>query len=606
MTSRESLCLALLLLLAAPGCDSDHRSSGAASDPETLKLQAFENLPENFREVEVEIERERERLRLFHLRDFRRVPPRVASMTAQLLQKPQPVVKALLRVRFEQGERVPPRLLVHLDEGDRLLRDDGHRGDEHAGDGVYSVVLDLDLARLERNQQMYLQDGQGPQTRVPIFEDRVLKGDAPPRWIDFSALRRGDVIAFPDIPLSPGGVNAAASLFIRHLAVVEDPARTYDPCSGVGTPLGKWTFGYLVTQMANTAVTGVQPADLARSLLDEIDRSRTINGWPVSGGRAQTARILEGWEAASGGPGMPLDVSKAPFKLLAIVNRIDLAENLVYGGGSAGELRFVFGPVDLARDCFAEDFPIILEYGVRKSDCEALRAWALEWMNLSSLTVGSATYNAALEALVDPVVRANAAPSRPNGSALNQLRTNQHPVVGLWELREFRISPVTGLFTGTTVAQTPASDLQDSDRLADFINSSEAELLDGTALVPLRYPFLEPFRGAVAPISPAFVLWDFSAARVPNREALQKFAGNTCNGCHLRETATSFNHIKVAPFGSVAELSPFLTGVTVPDPRDGAPTRTFNDLLRRRLKLVNLAHKSCFELLRDIPTLSVH
>jgi hypothetical protein len=55
-------------------------------------------------------------------------------------------------------------------------------------------------------------------------------------------------------------------------------------------------------------------------------------------------KIIIPWENASGGPHAPLNLAKAPFRLLAIVNRIDLRDNFAYGGGggSAGEARFVF------------------------------------------------------------------------------------------------------------------------------------------------------------------------------------------------------------------------------------------------------------------------
>ena len=54
------------------------------------------------------------------------------------------------------------------------------------------------------------------------------------------------------------------------------------------------------------------------------------------------SELLDPWIAASGGPGGPLDLSIAPFSLLAIVNRLDLRDQVAYGGAAGGELRFVF------------------------------------------------------------------------------------------------------------------------------------------------------------------------------------------------------------------------------------------------------------------------
>jgi hypothetical protein len=576
---RRCAFAAVVLLVAAGGCDSEEPGSAESVSIAAAKAASGPR------------------------QELRRTPPRVVSMTAQLLEDPKPNVKALLRVRFAQDESLPPRLRVHLEGESDFLRDDGRQGDEQAGDGTYSLILDLDLGLLEKNQNLYLRFDQGPQSRMPIFDRRVLKGSASPAWIDFLKLRRGDLIPFPDIPLPPY-VDADRSLLIRDLAVVEDPARTFNVHTGSGAPFGKWTFGYLMQQMANELVTGIDPRSLVREWLEQWGETQAINGWDVPARPHVRNFILAPWETASGGPGMPLDLGRAPFRLLAIVNRIDLAQNLVYGGGSGGELRFVFCAVDPATGLPAE-LLVIFEYGVRQESCESLRDWARRWVDLSALALGSASYSAALEALTEQVVRAGVSPLRTNGSSLNQLRTNHHPSGTLWELREFRLSKLDGMLRGTTVKQTPASSLADSDVLASFINAVQAELVAGTAVVPLKYPPGSPFRGGSSVLGGIFH-WEFSSGRVPNREALHQFSFNTCNGCHARETGTPFMHVGMAGDGELAPLSGFLTGISLPDWRDGSPTRVFNDLLRRRLKLVDLAHKPCFLHLWDIPLLMEH
>ena len=78
------------------------------------------------------------------------------------------------------------------------------------------------------------------------------------------------------------------------------------------------------------------------------DPNGTQNGWTVNRdlvpARPNINALLNGW--LQGDPGeLNLDVS--PFRLLAIVNRLDLREAVGYGGpGTAGELRFVFGLVE--------------------------------------------------------------------------------------------------------------------------------------------------------------------------------------------------------------------------------------------------------------------
>ncbi len=67
------------------------------------------------------------------------------------------------------------------------------------------------------------------------------------------------------IPLQPIGVPSAINkqkfLLISDPAVVKDPSRTFDVCTGAGNPNGVWTFKHLVTEMANEAKIGVTPEE---------------------------------------------------------------------------------------------------------------------------------------------------------------------------------------------------------------------------------------------------------------------------------------------------------------------------------------------------------
>ena len=52
----------------------------------------------------------------------------------------------------------------------------------------------------------------------------------------------------PDLRQRSG--RATDCLVITDGSIIRDPARTYDGCSTTGS-MGKWTFGALMTQMAN-------------------------------------------------------------------------------------------------------------------------------------------------------------------------------------------------------------------------------------------------------------------------------------------------------------------------------------------------------------------
>lgn len=125
---------------------------------------------------------------------------------------------------------------------------------------------------------------------------------------------------------------------------------------------------------------------------------------------------------------------KAPFKLLAIVNRMDLR---AHDGGQAstgGEGRFVFGVLGadgkplppLAGDA-AGGFTVIFEYELIATRMDQRRDWAMRWAQLGNFPVGSPHYNQALEHLTRRFTDRGAAPFKPNGSALNQVRSMNSP-----------------------------------------------------------------------------------------------------------------------------------------------------------------------------------
>ncbi|MGK3963804.1 hypothetical protein WMF38_06455 [Sorangium sp. So ce118] len=66
--------------------------------------------------------------------------------------------------------------------------------------------------------------------------------------------------------------------------------------------------------------------------------------------------------------------------------------------------------------------------------------WANAWHALGSLPFPSEDYNAALQAITTRFAGRNAAPGRPNGSSLGQLRTNDIALASPWELREFTLA----------------------------------------------------------------------------------------------------------------------------------------------------------------------
>lgn len=538
-------------------------------------------------------------------RDLSTAPPKLMEATVEPLSTPSASVNAVLRVRFEAREVLPARLNFRDGSVINTLADDGRGVDARAGDGVYTALGTLDQPAFRRSMTQLAQSATAQPTTV--FSARSKGLPAPP--INTAGFQPGKPVAW--MPWGePTTISAARSLLVRDPSVVQDPSRTLATCGG--TSLGPWSFGYLMNQMANKSLTGVSGAQFARQLLDTWTADRVVNGQTIAARPLITDRLITPWVTASGGPGAPLDLSKAPFRLLAIVNRVDLRAQSAYGGGHAGELRFVFSAMQ--PSCLPlPNFLVILEFGVPKSGCFDIKAWAQQWKDLALYSTGSAAYNAALEGITQQVVVANADPSKPNGSAINQIRTNENaidPSGGIdWETREFAIHSRTHLPVMVTVKQTPVRQqlFAGNETLGDYVNANADDIKDNTHQVPLQYPAGTPFRGGSA-IYGFLTLWDRTAApnAIVDREARHQFALQTCSGCHRRETDTSFTHVKPAAFGAAVTLSSFMTGGWVADPADGAPSRYFDELQRRATDMDALLIMPCFLMPLDAPLKAVH
>jgi hypothetical protein len=514
-------------------------------------------------------------------RDLRQNPPAVETMDVEFLNEANAAANARLTVRFAQSERVPAILQTTLEDRVISLRDDGQQGDEKATDGIHSALIQADQNEFTRGLQK--------QATSPVFDGRRFVPTQPRAVVDF---RKGVRIPVLPAPPTPVTVEPTHALMVTSTPVVEDPARTVNACTGAGAGMGKWTFGYLMQQMANEPVSGIPAHAFAKRWINKFAVSQTVNDFAAGPRPGVASQILAGWQAASGGTGANLDLAKAPFKLLAIVNRVDLRENAAYAGGNAGELRFVFGA--LGPGCSPLRFTVIFEFGVKASGCKNIRAWAQKWTNLPT-PVGSAAYNAALEAITEEVVKAGADPDKPNGSALNQLRTNDFAAAPRWELREFRIFSTdsdAGHLRMVTIKQTPDFTLRGvaNTQVRDYVNTNAATIKLDKHVVPLDFPAGTPFLGAATQYDNN-TIWNQTG--ITDREARHHFSLNTCDGCHAGETNTFFTHVNPAGFGTAATLSGFMTGITLADPADGSPTRTFNDLLRRKTDLETLAGSAC-------------
>jgi hypothetical protein len=425
--------------------------------------------------------------------------------------------------------------------------------------------------------QLVSQVPAGTSTDFPLGvsgSDDLDTGTYPVELFAFDETSGGNAVANVDFNFVASGcrVSKPRELMITNTSIVDDPIRTVagDPASDARA--GVWTFKHLMEAIAPTAADA---PGMVEDLLTTFTASETINGFTIAPRPGLQGTILSSWPRTADGN---LDLAQAPFTLQAIVNRFDL-RNL--DNGDAGEGRFVF-----AFNSPGSPFPLqatmIFEYKLPAATENDVLGWANAWHALGALTFPSEDYNAALQAITERFAGRGARPGRPNGSAINAVRTNEISFGdnGLWQLREFVLSPDTGRLVPSTIKLTPDLSFNGTDTLASFINANEASILTETHTVPEQFAGAPFLAGAV--FNDAFTLW--SAPGINNPEARFHFAVNTCNGCHSRETNTFFLQITPRFPGSEATLSQFLQGTTVFDPLSGT-VRTLNDLGRRQADL---------------------
>lgn len=579
--------------------------------------------------------------------EFTRNPPVTNEITLKLLDKENKNGNFLMTANFR--DQLKDQFHAYEVDGQKIvMRDDGKGADSIKGDGIFSVFIKMDTnevremvvqqnAAIERGNKLeaQLRDMPGAlrfdkrdTTRFAAlhsilqsdpnisFVNRQVKFDKKDiRLIDLeAALRlRIPIRIFPELLCPPPPADLIPkSLMINATSGVEDATRTWNPVTHTGNKTGAWTFNNIINHMVNKSATTKTATEFVLTWLKSWEADIPLNGDNAAKRTAITA-IIENWQKRSATAGLPadtLDMAEAPVKLLAIVNRVDLRQSVGYGGGDAGEGRFVFAlmnSTDIAVLNSPQPFTIIFEYGVNKKGCTPVRKWGQQWYDLHTLTLGDPTYNSALQAITDQFVNANTNPAKPNGSSLNQIRTNEIALAGPWQLREFNIDATTHLLKLVTVKKTPRNALNNSALLADFINSHCAEILANNYDVPDAVSG-QPFLGAVSntTLGPADA-WNAAITCADVATARQIFSLNTCNACHGIETATGFTHVNTASFGSTAGLSGFLTGITINDPVSGTPI-TFSDLDDRAKKLQQLVCMSCkiFGPLVFRPTKMVH
>ena len=257
-----------------------------------------------------------------------------------------------------------------------------------------------------------------------------------------------------------------------------------------------------------------------------------------------------------------LDLSRAPFRLLAIVNRLDLAETPHGCSDDAAEVRFVFVATTPGASTTLP-FNVIFEYGANGVEAADPRAWHA----LASLA--DERYAGTLERIMRSVT------DLPHPS-LKQLRTSENLGTSRgtsWELRQFQRG-ASGLVP-SALTNTARDAVDDTPALADHVNAHFTEITSGDNAITSE------LRTAFSTMPRADFRWttpDGSSSMV------DLFGLSTCNGCHAGHRGDTkilpFAHVGVNEQGETV-VSRFLDD---PDNRPGDELAFRERSLARRLQ----------------------
>jgi hypothetical protein len=358
-----------------------------------------------------------------------------------------------------------------------------------------------------------------------------------------------------------GACGGTTAVVANKELVITDPTVLNDARASNASN-GPWSFRFMIEQMTPV---GTDPADFAAAWLATFEFDGFVNGFRVFPRNATSIRLQ--WPTTANGK---LDMSKAPFKLISIVNRMDLH------AGSNGEGRFVYGLFDLDGNGML--MTVIFEYGLPAKDPNTgatltRKSWASKFHALGSKAFG-APYNAALQSVTDLFTRRNTSPLKPGGNSINQVRSNEIQTGLPWQLREFHLDASGGplALRLSTTGNTPADEANrpeesENDVLSSYINTDAVLIHGAYTAVPLA------ITGATAGSQ---FFWNRFNVPVDER-ARHDFAGQTCNGCHFAEvnhpqTGAPLNtqgFYQIAPINDTsadgtARLAPFIKDFEIP------------------------------------------
>jgi hypothetical protein len=344
------------------------------------------------------------------------------------------------------------------------------------------------------------------------------------------------------------------ALLIRDPKVVDDLDFDSDPSTSQGGP---WTFANVFAQAINLGQSSAASSSQIQMAADQWSSDLTTKVSPDSDTFFQggVKVLFEQWPASSGH--YPLNA--VPLRLLAVVNRIDLAHSDTKMCPQPGqdmqgaEIRFVYQGIGPTEN--TDYLRLIVEFVAPCLSPLDLRGLGKSWMGLAAYAPSAdRTYIAGLETLLGTWI--------PKSSAARIRMIVQSPgLIGVWASREYPFSntgPVRSTLSQELKLDFAACDLPASD-IGKFARSNTAQIIASHYTTPGS---LQTQQSAIN-ASDLFVLTLLGDQALPADQLDQvrhSLSINTCRGCHSRETSTAGFQIGVRKRTYASDLSAFLTG----------------------------------------------
>jgi hypothetical protein len=334
--------------------------------------------------------------------------------------------------------------------------------------------------------------------------------------------------------------------------LVTDRAVVSGPRSDNANALAPWSFRHAMESLA--AATSIDASAFVSGWLATWQTSATgasEGSLPLGARPAVQKDLVCPWlrltpengcdETCAHCTSSKLDLSLAPFRLLAIVNRLDLVETTNGCKPEAAEARLLFMAMRPGTTT-PLSFNAIFEYAVDGTPAGDPESWHA----LAALH-GDVEYAAGLEMLTRTFT---------DSARLGQLRTSENVAGTSWELRQF--ANVRGPLVPTALTNTVTDALDGTPELATHLSTHGSEIFAGDNAVPANVAT------AFSTMPKADFRWSSATA---DPSTLHLFGLSTCNGCHAGERGDTsvlpFSHVGVDGNGATI-VSRFLSDPSAP------------------------------------------